>query len=227
MKILLTSAGLTTAEIIKAYERLVGKKRTEIKVVAIEDAARAEKGDMTWFEEEKQNLLDNAKSVEVLPLTTQSLEKVLSMIKGADAIYCFGGNTDYLAKTLEATGLTEKLPEILAQKVWVGSSAGSCVLCHKESEQTAREVFQEEPTIDHYLNIVPIVLMPHYHGWFKFGEKEILREAKQSEFPVYALSDHAALKVTGGKSNLNIAAVGEDFYVSVGGELNLAAQTDA
>ncbi len=228
MKLLLTSAGLTTEEIIKAYEQLAGKKRQNIKVVAIEDAAKAETGDMAWFEAEKQHVLDNSKSLEILPLQTQPLAKVCAMIDNADVIYCFGGNADYLTKVLEDTGLAQALPEILEAKVWVGSSAGSCVMCHKESEQTAREVFQEKPAIDHYLDIVPAVLLPHYHGWFKFEEPEILREAKVAPYPVYAISDQAALKVilsphkAGAKTpeKSTITTVGEDYYVNLGGGIN-------
>lgn len=228
MKLLLTSAGLTTETIIKAYEKLVGKKRQNIKVVAIEDAAKAEAGDLTWFKEEKQRVLANSKTFTVLPLQDQPLTKVRKLIDDADVIYCFGGNADYLTKVLEDTGLAQVLPEILAEKVWVGSSAGSCVLCYKESEQTAREVFQETPTIDHYLNLVPVVLLPHYHGWFKFEEPEILREAKSSKYPVYALSDHAALKVTTSTSKTDgktsdktqFDLIGEDYYTDLGEEIN-------
>lgn len=228
MKLLLTSAGLTTEEIIKTYEQLVGKKRQNIKVVAIEDAARAETGDMAWFETEKQHVLDNSKSLEILPLQTQPLTKVRMMIESADVIYCFGGNADYLTKVLEDTGLAQTLPEILETKVWVGSSAGSCVMCHKESGQTAREVFQENPEIDHYLDIVPAVLLPHYHGWFKFEEPEILREAKVAPYPVYAISDQAALKVilsphkasAKASEKSTITTVGEDYYINLGEEIN-------
>lgn len=175
---------------------------------------------MTWFTEEKQRVQANAKEVVVLPLQTQPLAEVRALIDGCDAIYCYGGNADYLTKVLEETGFATILSEILESKVWVGSSAGSCVLCHKETEQTAREVFQEVPTVDHYLNLVPVVLLPHYHGWFKFEEPEILREAKNSEYPVYALSDQSALKVTGKINNTKLEMVGEDYYVNLGGEIN-------
>lgn len=228
MKLLLTSAGLTTEEIIKTYEKFVGKKRQNIKVVAIEEAAKVETGDMSWFEEEKQRVINDSKSLEILPLQTRPLTEVRDMIANADVIYCFGGNTDYLAKVLEDTGLAQVLPEILAEKVWVGSSAGSCVLCHKESEPTSREVYQETPTIDHFLDLVPIVLLPHYHGYFKFEEPEIRHEAENSPYPVYALSDQSALKVTisdarsGSKahSETKLELIGEDYYISLGEQIN-------
>lgn len=220
MKLLLTSGGLTTPEIIKTYEKLVGKKLQNIKLVTIEDAACGETGSMTWFENDKRRLAENCQSMTTLPLQSQPLAKTLKMIESADAIYCFGGNTCYLAKVLQETGLAAALPEILQGKAWIGSSAGSCVLCHKESPETAQEIFQNDPDVDDYLKIVPAVLMPHYHGDFVFSEAEILREAKHSQVPVYALSDRSALKVTGSPDHIKIEVVGEDYYLNLGDKLS-------
>lgn len=219
MKLLLTSGGLTTAEIIKAYEKLVGKKRQNIKIAAIEDAALGEAGNPTWFENDKRRLAENCASMTTLPLRSQPLASIIEMINAADAIYCFGGSTCYLAQAFHDTGFAAALPEILAEKVWIGSSAGSCVLCHKESPETAQEIFQNKPTGD-YLGLVPAVLMPHYHGDFDFGEAEILREAEASKYPVYALSDQSALKVTGSPDKIKLEVIGEDYYLNLGGKLN-------
>lgn len=242
MKALLTSAGFTSAEIIKACERLVGKKSSKIKVITIEDAAHAESGDKTWFEEEKRSLesVFSPKNISVLPLQTETLDDIKTQILAADLIYCYGGNVDALTKIFEKTGFAEILPELLEQKVWVGSSAGSCVLCHKETAQTAKEVYLENPTIDHYLDLIEIVFLPHYQGDFHFDSKEINREAKAAQMPVFAVSDDSALRVTidkhgkpkshsakGQGSNLKIENIGEDILIGLDTEDVEAKVADA
>lgn len=229
MKLLLTSAGFTNDDIIQACEKLVGKKCRNIKVATIEDAHLVETGDLSWFEEEKARVKELfPKGVETLELQQKPLSEIKKQLAAADMIYCFGGNASYLAKVLEETNFVKILPEILETKVWVGSSAGSCVMCHKESEQTTKEVYQEEDYYDHFLNLVPAVIMPHYHGWFKFEEPEIVREAKKSKYPIYALSDQSALKVTTKQTNkpntksnkITLETIGEDYYVTLGGKLS-------
>ncbi len=242
MKALLTSAGFTSAEIIKACERLVSKKSSRIKVVTIEDAAHAETGDKTWFEEEKRQLegVFNSQNISVLPLQSESLSNIKSQILAADLIYCYGGNADALTKIFEETGFAKLLPELLEQKVWVGSSAGSCVLCHKETAQTAQEVYLEHPAIDHYLDLIEIVFLPHYQGDFKFGREEIDREAKAAQMPVFAVSDDSALQVTvdkhgksksrsgkGQGSNLKIENIGEGVSIGLDTEDIEAKVADA
>lgn len=223
MKMLLTSAGFTNEEIFNACETLVGKKRQEIKIATIEEAHKVETGDMTWFNEEKRCLSDNFKSITTLPLQTQPLVKTEELIADADMIYCFGGNTTYLAKVLEETGFAKILPQLLAKKVWVGSSAGSCVLGHKESDQASKEIFQEEPYADHFLNIVPAVIFPHYHGWFNYGREDILRESKLSKYPIYVLSDQAAVRVTGDPGSFDFEFIGNDYLLASDGEIKTSS----
>lgn len=220
MKLLLTSAGFTNEEIFQACEKLVGKKRHNIKVVAIEEAHKVEPGPYPWLDEEKQILLDNFKTVTTLPLQSASPSEMKKLVSHADLIYCFGGNTTYLTKVLEDTGFAKLLPKLLEQKVWVGSSAGSCVLGHKESDAMSRDVYQEKPYTDHYLNILPMVILPHFHGDFDFTKADVKREAKTANYSVYALSDQAALKITGRPGNLVISPIGSGYHIDLGKDLD-------
>lgn len=222
MKLLLTSASFTNEEIFQACEKLVGKKRRNIKIVTIEEAHKVETGDMTWFNEEKQVLLNNFKSVTELHLQSQPLATSKKLINDADMIYCFGGNASYLTKVLEDTGFADILPELLEQKVWVGSSAGSCVLCHKESDHMSQEIFQEPAYVDHYLNLLPMIILPHYQGFFNYDEADIKYEVESSHYPVYVLSDQAALEITGRPNNITITPVGENYHIDLGKDFDEA-----
>lgn len=216
MKIILASSGLANEEIIGALEEMVGKPREEINVAVINEAIKGEQGDMRWFAEELQRIIEViGGNIEFIDLQAHDLDYVERRIDVADMIFCFGGNTDYLANIFIKTGFDKLLPKILAEKVWVGSSAGSCVLCHKESEEIQKTVFREKREADHYMDIVPIIFLPHLHGFFKFDQEEVLRASELTDLPVYAVSDDCALKVVDGEV---VAVLGTDYIVARGGE---------
>ncbi len=215
MKLLLASSGLANESIIAALEEMVGKPRKNINVIIINEAIKAETGDMRWFAEELERLASVLGSnLEFIDLQAHDLGHIKSRIDLADMIFCFGGNADYLATVFERTGFADLLPEILAEKVWVGSSAGSCVLCHKEDEHTQATIYKERRETDHYTDIVPIVFLPHLHGFFNFDQPEVIRASESTDLPVYAVSDNCALQIIDQNPPI---ILGSDYIVAQNG----------
>ena len=202
---------------MQACEDLVGKNREDINVAIINEAIKGESGDHRWFIEELQHLSETiGGNIEFIDIQAHSLEHIEQRIAAADLVYCFGGNTDYLTNVFIKTGFNKLLPKILDEKVWVGSSAGSCVLCHKESKETQESVYEEKRESDHYMDIVPIVFLPHLHGFFKFDKKEVEADSRLTDLPVYALSDEAAIIVNGDKP---LEIIGTDYLIAEKGKL--------
>ena len=212
LKLLLASWGLSTEPIIQTFEEMVGKPRNEINLAIINEAIKGEVGDHRWFAEELQHLAKTiGGNLEFIDLQSHDLDYIKKRIDANDAIYCFGGNTDYLANTFVKTGFDQLLPQILQQKVWVGSSAGSCVLCHKEPAWAQQTIYQEQPEAERFMEIVPIVFLPHLHGFFEFDRAEIVETSKLTNLPVYAMSDKSALKI---EDVNNPVFIGEDYLLA-------------
>lgn len=55
------------------------------------------------------------------------------------------------------------------------------------------------------------MFLPHYQGWFKFDESDVKLEAQRNQYPVYALSDRAALQVVETSSDIKIDVIGENY----------------
>lgn len=217
MKLILASSGLANEEIITTLEEMIGKPRKNINVAIINEAIKAESGDMRWFAEELERLASIiGGNLEFVDLQAHDLAYTKSRIALADMIFCFGGNTDYLATIFEKTGFADILPEILAEKVWVGSSAGSCVLCHKESEEIQSVIYKEKREANHFMDIVPIIFLPHLHGFFKFDQPEVIRASELTDLPVYALSDNCALKIIGNNAPV---ILGADYLIAQHGKI--------
>lgn len=221
MKIILASSGFTNEQIIQACEKLAGKPRQEINFAIINEAIKGEPGDHRWFAESLMEITNNfGGSIEFVDLQSHPLDYVLERLRVADVIFCFGGNTDYLTQVFERTGFAKKLPELLREKVWVGSSAGSCVLCHRESKETAESIFIKDSSNNHNLNLLPIFFLPHFHSdWFpQLKEDVAIRESGNTDLPVYLMSDQSAVVVTGDLENPEFRTIGSDYVVAQNGE---------
>ena len=217
MKLLLASSGLANEEIITNLEEMVGKPRQEINVAIINEAMKAEAGDHRWFAEELTRLMTVlGGNIEFVDLQAHDLDYVKQRIDLADMVFCFGGNTDYLANTFIKTGFDKILPQILAEKVWVGSSAGSCVLCYKEADEVQDAIYKEPREADRFMEYVPIVFLPHLHGFFQFDTPEVKHASELTDLPVYALSDDAALKIIDDAAPV---VLGSDYIIAERGEL--------
>ena len=217
MKSILGSSGLSTELIIKACEDLVGKNRKDINIAIINEAIKGESGDHRWFVDELQHLSGFiGGNMEFIDIQADPLDYIEQRIVAADLVYCFGGNTDYLANIFIKTGFDKILPKILAEKVWVGSSAGSCVLCHKESEEIQKAIYKEKRETDHFMDIIPIIFLPHLHGFYEFDKKEVGDASKLTDLPVYALSDEAAIIVN---DDNPLRIIGEDYLIAENGTI--------
>lgn len=222
MKAILASSGFTNEEIIRVCEKLVGKPRGEINFVVLNEAIKAEKGDCRWLIEGLEEIAENfGGTIELLDLQAHDLEYVKERIRGCDVVFCFGGQTDYLKEVFEKTGFVKILPSLLEEKVWIGSSAGSCVLCHKESKETSVGVFEETAENRHYLEMLPVFFLPHYKSdWFPRLTKEVaVRESRLTDLPVYLVSDQAAVVVMGDLKEPKFEMIGEGCIVVKNGEV--------
>lgn len=216
-RLLLASSGLANEEVISNLEEMVGKPRKEINVAIINEAMKGEPGDHRWFAEELTRLTSVlGGNIEFIDLQAHNMDYVKSRIDEADMIFCFGGNTDYLANTFVKTGFDKILPQILTEKVWVGSSAGSCILCHKEADEIQSAIYKEKREADRFMEYVPIIFLPHLHGWFEFDIPEIKHASELTNLPVYALSDDAALKII---DNQPPTILGSDCIIAEKGEI--------
>lgn len=222
MKLVMASSGFTNKAISNALIELVGKKRNKINFAILNEAIKGEPGDHRWFGDSLKELMDAFPGrMEFVDLQAHKMKEVEERLSEADVIFCFGGNTDYLANVFEETGFSKILPKLLEEKVWVGSSAGSCVLAHKESEEFQTEVYEKKRKVEQFLELVPVEFLPHYGGeWWHpetFTWEAIIEESTKTTMPVYALTDEAALVVEGEGKELSCRMVGRGYLIAQNG----------
>jgi len=216
MKLLLTSAGVTNDSIRNALVDLLGKPIAETKAICIPTAIYALPSGASdaWLmiRELEMGWLEYG-VVELTALPSILEEHWLPSVQAADVIIVGGGNTGFLSYWFQASGLAEKLPELLKTKVYLGVSAGGAMVTH--SLNVSREVLEQTGVYyddeydeaappnagsDKTLKLVDFVIRPHLNADY-FAQttlEHMAIAAAKVAVPLYAFDDQTAIKVVDG-----------------------------
>lgn len=213
MKQLLTSSGFTTKEIADALEQLVGKEKDKISFAIINEAHAVEDGDKSWVLDELANFRKYFPGyVAIVDLLALSSEEILKQALECDVIYVLGGNTDYLMKVYNDSGFADMIQNELKDKVYVGSSAGSMVVCKRVSTQAYEEVYGESKNygIEKYIGLNDFSIKPHLgSSEFLNNREEVLtRIAKTFDGKIFAMRDDQSILV----NENEIIFIGGDIF---------------
>lgn len=214
MKLLLTSESIHNKSIESALRGLLDKPSDECTVVYITTSQNGAVGDKSWFIGNLNDAFNVGwKSFETIDLAAMiNLPKSMwwERIKMADVIFMGGGANFYLGYWLEKSGLAEALPQLLATKVYVGSSAGSMITTQSllTASPSLKRLAADEPSdIDtlgpegqgssRTLGLVQLIMRPHYTSTkYPYITDELLQKAaNMAGCRLYALDNDSALKI--------------------------------
>jgi len=207
MKLLLTSGGLRNETLKKEFLALCNKPADEIKVAFIPTALNTEPGDKGWVVYQ-MGLLQSLgiKQLDIVDISAIGKDIWLPRLEESDAIFVNGGNTTHLMNCFNESGLSQEIPRLLKDRVYVGASAGSYI--------TTPDIRFNTDDVDVVLDGLKLVdfgLQVHLYSP-KFPIVKSLDAVKKRvagcPYTVYALDDQMAVKVTNDK----IEVVGEGEY---------------
>lgn len=204
MNLLLTSAGIRTRELANSLANLAGKSLEEINVAVIDEASAIEGGDKRWKIAELSDLAQYVGGkIDFVDLLTLTPDEVRERVAPVDVIYVVGGNPDYLMFLFQKTGFDKLLDELLGEKVYVGSSAGSMVLTRRTTSRDYLGLYAKTKTfgVEDYLGLVDIVFRPHMDSSDlpKYQFETLQKAASDLEYDLYALRDDQAITVRDGE----------------------------
>ncbi len=201
MKLLLTSAGLTNQSIIHALGDLLGKPFSEATLVFIPTAANAEMGDKGWLIDDLQNCQKvGFKEIDIVDISALPKEMWQPRLEKADILFFEGGNTFHLMHWIKKSGLSEFLPEMLKNKIYIGVSAGSMVATPSLQLSTSERLYgneSEDMNSIEGLGLVQLQVRPHFNSAFfpNVTEEAVAELAKNTTDPVYVIDDQTAIKI--------------------------------
>lgn len=196
MKLLLTSSGIADKHISDSLAQLTGKPLTDQKLIFLPTAANVEAGPKDWLIEDFNDLLHLGLSVDIIDPASLETSVWLPRVQAADIIFVGGGNSAYLAWALEHCGFKKHVRALLADKVYVGSSAGSCV-ASTSMFNVVQDIYDETWGDTHAdgLGLVDFQIIPHVGNFPGITFEAVAARAAQYPHPVYALGNDTAVMI--------------------------------
>lgn len=206
MRLVLTSGGISNESIKKELRSILGRNFDGLKMLFCTTASNYDGGNMNdWLIEDLQDFKSLGFQIDVCDINGASIERFLPRFEWADVFYFEGGNAQWLMHSIQRSGLRKHLGGLLKTRVWIGASAGSCVLCPTTCN-ACQDLFDEKtiaslPT--NGLGFVDFQFIPHMNSeWFPRVQKaNLLAEQKKltklDGKKLYAVDDAGAVFVNG------------------------------
>lgn len=184
MKLVLSSCGIINEKLKKETLKLFSKPIKEVKLLFITTAADGEVGtNKDWIEEEFNTILDLG------ILKENIMEYKIGdpvNIDDYDGIYVLGGNTFYLMDKVRKYDFGKVIKEALEKnKVYIGSSAGSEIVCKSIEMALPYDKNEVELTDMSGLSLVDFAVIPHANKKAEF----VKEYSNKSKYKVISLSD--------------------------------------
>ena len=201
MKLVLTSGGISNKSIENELRKFIGKDFNGLKMLFCTTASNYEGGDMTdWLIDDLICFKNLGFKIDVCDINGIDIENFLPRFEWRDVIFCEGGNTQWLRKCINTSGLEKHLKELLKSRVWIGASAGSCVL-NPTVLNSCQDLFDENIKgfpIDG-LGLVDFQFIPHFNNesFPKIRKDNIVNASKNLKEidgkKLYVLDDNSAI----------------------------------
>ena len=219
MKLLLTSGGISNKTVENEFKNLIGKDFEGLKMLFCTTASNYEGGDMNdWLIKDLEKLKDLGFKIDICDINGISKDNFLPRFEWADVFYFEGGNAQWLRSCIKNSGLEEHLLKLLETRIWIGASAGSCVLCPTVCN-SCQDLFDED--IEGFqrdgLGVVDFQFIPHLNNeYFPKINIENLQNASRNLLEIdgkklYAVDDNGAVSV----NDKSIKIVSEGKYLEI------------
>lgn len=219
MKFLLTSGGISNKTIEDELKNLIDKDFKGLKMLFCTTASNYEGGDMNeWLIEDLEKLKNLGFKIDVCDINGINKENFLPRFEWADVFYFEGGNTQWLRSCIKNSGLEENLLKLLETRIWIGASAGSCVLCPTVCN-SCQDLFDEDiqgfPSDG--LGLVDFQFVPHLNNEYfpKINFKNLEKASKNLQEidgkKLYIVDDNGAVSVN--NENVKIISEGKWFII--------------
>ena len=219
MKFLLTSSGISNKTIENELKNLVEKDFEGLKMLFCLTASNYEGGEMNdWLIDDLEKLKSLGFKIDICDINGVSKDNFLPRFEWADILYFEGGNIQWLRNCIKNSGLEEHLLKLLETRIWIGASAGSCVLCPTICN-SCQDLFDEN--IEGFpidgLGLVNFQFVPHLNNEYfpkinfanlKNASKDLLDIDGEN---LYIVDDNGAVVVN--NENIKIIGEGEGFKI--------------
>jgi len=153
----------------------------------------SELDDDRWYMEKDRDDLINNYDLVIIDITNETKEEILNKFNSVDAIFVAGGNVFYLLQQLRLKDVVSELIDFANEKIYIGSSAGSCIACPNIDYLGNLDDKNEAPLLKDYeaLNLINGYILPHYKSSEEYTKliDDTIKQYKDLNFIVLTNSD--------------------------------------
>ena len=170
---------------------------TEDSIIGFISTASELDDDRWYMEKDKEDLSKMNYNVLIIDISKESKEEILEKFNNIDAIFIAGGNSFYLLQQLKIKNVLQELINFATNKIYVGSSAGSCIACPSIDYVEKLDDKLQAPLLDNFnaMNLVDFYILPHYKSKEKYTNLADEIEKDYSNYKFVKLSNEQAIIV--------------------------------
>ena len=197
-QLFLTSVGANVLDDILPH---LNRAPADLRVLFIPTAANVNE-DKSYVLTDKNKLLSLGFHVTELDLSQKQPSEIRNVVRKSDIIYVAGGNTFYLLQEIRESGFDTMLKEFLGSGgIYIGSSAGSAVLC--PSIEYIRQM--DDPTLAPRLKsftglqLVDFLVLPHYDDESLREKFTLIQQEYGAQHKILSITDNQFVFVNNGR----------------------------
>lgn len=149
------------------------------------------------MEKDKEDLSRMSYNVVNIDISKESKKGIIENFNNIDAIFIAGGNSFYLLQQLKIKDVLQELIDFANKKIYVGSSAGSCIACPSIDYVEKLDDKSQAPLLDNLnaINLVDFYILPHYKSKEKYTNLADDIEKEYNNYKFVKLSNEQAIVV--------------------------------
>lgn len=162
----------------------------------IATASELEKNRDYMYQDREDLSQMNYKIIDI-DISKESKQDILNKFKFVNSIFVAGGNSFYLLQQLKNKDVLQELKEFANNKIYIGSSAGACIICPSIDYVQKLDDKAQAPLLNDYkaMNLVDFYILPHYKSKEKYTKLADEIEEEYNNYKFIKLSNNQAIVV--------------------------------
>ena len=183
--------------LISSNKEIIKKYIKENSIIGFIPTASELDNDRWYMKKDKEDLNKMNYNIVNIDISKESKEEILEKFNNIDAIFIAGGNSFYLLQQLKIKNVLQELINFATNKIYVGSSAGSCIACPSIDYVEKLDDKSQAPLLDDFnaMNLVDFYILPHYKSKEKYTNLADEIEKDYSNYNFIKLSNKQAIIV--------------------------------
>ena len=183
--------------LLSKNKKIIKKYLKENSKIGFVPTASELENDRLYMENDREDLLKMNFIIIDINISKETKEEIIRKFNEIDAIFMVGGNSFYLLQQLKTKNVLQELIDFANNKIYVGSSAGSCIACPSIDYLEKLDDKLKAPLLNNCnaMNLVDFYILPHYMSKEKYTQLADEIEKAYTNYKFLKLTNEQAIIV--------------------------------